>query len=88
MAQHEIDDIRTYIKNLENRIDFLETYLKLLMQSGEHKHEWEYIGDHNTWNLQKKCIVCDLHKKYVYPMRQYENHWIDITNNKKIIRKI
>lgn len=67
-SREEFDDLCKKVEELENLI-------KKLANATSHTHDWDYTGHHSDENFERKCLICELHEKYVYPMRPYENIW-------------
>jgi hypothetical protein len=66
---------REEFDNLYKRVEELENLVKALINASLHTHDWESTGYHCDQNVERKCLICGLHEKYVYPGCPYENIW-------------
>ena len=68
---------REEFDQLVERLDRLETLIKDFIGATHHTHNWDRTGDHDTQDVKRKCRICLLQQKYIYPMRAYEDRWED-----------
>jgi len=64
---------------LSEKVEKLEELIKSLANATPHIHDWDRTGYHCDENVERKCLICGLHEKYVYPGRPYEDIWERVT---------